>query len=484
MRTFLTRGLSPVVLCVAGTFLAATDAQAVAGFTRQTGMNCNSCHTLHGAPTPNFTFTGRKFKAAGYRLPQGTGHTQERAQEQGKESDWGEYLSILPVTWSGRMQYTSANVSKPAGSDEWGEVTTNPTSRFALFPFTGPIGQRFGVWTEVYIVPFTSQDGEWGIADTSYEEFDFRYILNPGSKDRIFGLAMSNQSIYELFGYGPYPGLPSFINRGGVGGYSHPNKAQVYTYGWMDNRWVWAAGADTGDTNMGWDRSNVLALFGYAIKNRNDNEMWLNVIGRTGEDALPLLTASGADRTSRSWTYRDAVGGVSATRLGPGGVCLGAPGRRVAGSCAYIAEDLDSFSSFDVELRMGGQNVDRFFGNERKPGVWSFEHVARVTTNSEDYFDGGSTDRDTWGVSTVIGYKHTWYLKPLISGDFKYEFTDRLGTLHDIDTDITWNLTVAFKPAENFLIYASYNNLESVVLPAGVQPSSGRAFQITADLSF
>jgi hypothetical protein len=483
MGSFVSKALGPAALVVALALFASSDAYAVAAFTRQTGMNCNSCHTLHGAPTPNFSFTGRKFKASGYRLPGYPGHTQERSQEQGTPEDRGEFLFLLPTTWSGRMQYTNANVSKPAGSDSWGEVTTNPTSRLALFPFVGPIGKNFGVWTEAYIVPFTSADSEWGIADTSYEEFDFRYILNPENRDMTLGLAMSNQSIYELFGFGPYPGLPSFVNRGGVGGYSHPNKAQVYIYGWMHDRWVWAAGGDTGDTNFGWDKHNWLGMFGYALRNRNDNEIWLNVLARTGEDALPLVTASGADRTSRSWQYRDAVGGITATRLGPGGVCTGAVGRRPVGSCAYIAEDLDDQYSFDVELRMGAQNVDRFFGDEKKAGSWSFEHVARVTTNKEDYLDGGSAKRDTWGLSTVIGWRHTWYLKPLISGDIKYEFTDRFGQKYDIDTDLTWNLTVAYKATENFLIYAAYSNTQSDVL-TGPTPSQGRSFTITADLSF
>lgn len=469
-------------LCLALGLLVAGNANAVAAFARQTGMNCNSCHTLHGAPTPNFTFTGRKFKAIGYRLPGRPGTVQERTQEQGVPADLGEFFSLLPTTFSGRMQWTPLNDVKPAGSDAWGEVITNPTSRLAFFPFVGPVGDKFGVWTEFYIVPFTSADSEWGIADTSYEEFDFRYVFNPQSKGNVYGLALSNQSIYELFGFGPYPGLPSEISRGGVGGYSHPNRVQAYAYGWMHDRWVWAAGLDTGDTNYGWDKSNVVGLFGWAIRNRNDNEIWLNVIGRTGDDALPLVSASGSDRTSRSWQYRDSIGGISDTRRAPGAACPGATGRRPAGSCAYLAEEVDDQYSLDVELRWAGQNVDRFFGGEKLAGNWSFEHVARVGTTKESYLDGAETKRTTWGVTTVIGWKHTWYLKPLISGDIDYEFTDRLGSLHDIDTKLAWNLTLAFKPAENFLIYAQYTNPQSLSLTRDAL--EGRSLTVTADLSF
>ncbi len=466
------------------------DAFAVAGFTRQTGMNCNSCHTLHGGPTPNFTFTGKKFNALGYRLPKGTHTVLSETREQGGSEDEskGEYLKILPTTLSGRFQYQVINTSERPGADDWGPVRTNPTSRFALFPFTGPIGDHWGVWTEIYIVPFTSDDNEWGIADVSYEEFDFRYIINPENDSSIFGFALTNQGINQLFGFGPYPGLPSYLSRGGVGGYAHPNRAQLYHYGWVNDRFVYAIGAGTGDTNDNWDDANVVGIFGWAIRNRNDNEMWLNFTMRTGNDALPLVSASGAEDSSRSWQYRDAVGGIDDTRLAGlpvGSTCADVPGafagRRNTGGCAYLAEELDDFTTFNVELRWAAQNVDKFFGT-RSVGNWSFEHVARLAFNDEDYYDGASAKRNSWGLSTVIGYKHTWYFKPRITGDIDYEFTDNLGTVYDIDTPMRWSFRVAYKPVENFLFYAQFANSQSIAITRDAL--TGRSFSLTADISF
>lgn len=457
------------------------DAFAVAGFARQTGMNCNSCHTLHGAPTPNFTFTGKKFNAIGYRLPKGINSVMGDSQEQGKPEDLGEFFRLLPTTFSARFQYQLANTTEPPGADEFGPVVTNPTSRLAFFPFTGPIGKHWGIWTEFYIVPFTSEDGEWGIADTSYEEFDIRYIINPDNESTTFGFSLSNQDIYGLFGFSPFPGLPSGIGRGGVGGYSHPNRAQLYHYGWIDDRWVYAIGAETGDTNYDWSRNNWLGFFGYALRNRNDDELWLNIAYRTGNDALPLVTASGAERSSRSWQYRDAVGGISDTRRAPGDPCPGLDGRRATGSCAYLAEEVDNHDSLDVEVRWGAQNVDKFFG-KRGAGDWSFEMVGRLSWNDEDYIDGAGAERRSWGFQPMIGYKHTWYFKPLIQGDFDFEFRDMNGLTHDIDTSTRWSLAVVFKPVENYLIYAQYGNNESIALNRGVL--TGKTFTITADVSF
>lgn len=473
--------LGPAGIIVFIGLFTATEANAVAAFTRQTGMSCNSCHTLHGAPTPNFTFTGKKFNAMGYRLPGRPHHTQERTIEQNAAADLGEFINMLPTTFSGRMQWSPYQRTKGATASDWGEATTNPTSRLAFFPFVGPIGEHFGFWTEFYIVPFTSEDNEWGIADTSYEEVDVRYIFNPHNMDYTIGLALSNQSIYELFGFGPYPGLPSYLSRGGIGGYSHPNKAQAYTYGWMYDRWVWALGADTGDTNMGWNKANALGFFGWAVRNRNDDELWINIAARKGNDVLPLVSASGAQASSRSWQYRDGVGGVSNTRRAPGDPCPGVAGRRPPGSCSYLAEEVDDATSVDVEVRWGGQNVSTFFG-QGPAGPWSFETVFRVGFNSEDYIDGAKTKRNTWGAQTVIGYNHTYFIKPSIQDSFTYEFTDMAGTKYDIDTKLSWNLTLAYKPVENFLIYLAYSNNQSNTLTGDA--NTGRVINMTADLSF
>jgi len=45
-------------------FLASVPAQAVPSFARQTGMPCESCHTIF----PELTSTGRSFKMGGYTL--------------------------------------------------------------------------------------------------------------------------------------------------------------------------------------------------------------------------------------------------------------------------------------------------------------------------------------------------------------------------------------------------------------------------------
>ena len=440
------------------TLLISSNAFAVAGFARQTGMSCNQCHTSHGGPTPNFTFVGKKFNGMGYRIPS----IRISDIKKGKPEDKGEYLDLKPQPLSGRFQFQMIQNRSNNTTGVWGEARTNPTSRFALFPYIGPIGNNFGMWTEIYIVPLLSS-GEWGIASMTYEEFDFRYIFDPENHTTSIGLALTNQGIREIFGFGPNPGLYSDNNRGGIGGYTHPNRANVLAYGWMNDRWVWAAGAHTGDTNIGWDKYNFLGMFGYAFGNTNDNELWANVYFRTGNDALPLVSRSFIDGDILSskygkWNYRDSVTGVSATRVS------GTP---------YLAEDLTGHNTMDVEVRWAGQDV----------GNLSYDTVARLTFSTEDYSDGGSTARNSWGIAGQVGYKHTYYIKGVVRGRTNYDFTDRLGTVYNIDTAVAYTLWLVYKPVEQFLIYFSYGNGQSNSLTNPVQ-ANGKSYQIVADISW
>lgn len=448
------------------TLLASSQAFAVAGFARQTGMSCNQCHTSHGGATPNFTFTGKKFNALGYRTPQ----VQDSDIEKGKPEDKGEYLLLKPVQLSGRFQWQAiSNVKPPAGPNagKWGEDKTNPTSRFALFPFIGPIGANFGVWTEIYILP---GNGEWTIADTSYEEHDFRYVFNPEGEN-VYGLALSNQGVGEIFGFGPWPAVGlnlEIANRGGIAGNRHPNFASVVAYGWMHDRWIWEAGFNTGDTNTGWDRYNFLGMAGYAFQNSNENELWANIYWRFGNDAMPLVTVNFIPDDLDDFFYRDAVNGVGATRPA---ICPSV-GNILAG-CPYLAEDMDDFTSIALEVRWSQQ--DR--------GPWSFEMVGRLGFNTEDYIDGAGTDFDTWGIATQFGWKHTYYIKPYINGRLKYEFTDLTGTQFDIDTSTTYGVWLMWKPVENFILAFEYHRLQSWSLTAPARDTGAR-YSITSDISF
>lgn len=465
--------LSSMALALLGMLaasLAPMDAEAVASFSRQTQMTCNQCHTSHGGATPNFTFSGKKFNAMGYRL-----RSLPRQISKGQPEDQGEFLSMLPSMISGRLQWEAfSDVKPPAGprAGEWLGVETNPTSRFSLFPFTGPIGDHFGVWTEIYIIPSTSAQGEWTIANASYEEHDFRFILNPGSKDNIYGLAFTNQGMGEIFGFGPWPavGAMSTMDRGGIGGFQHPNRATLAAYGWMSDRWVWALAGFTGDTNLGWDQGNVKALLGYAWFNSNANELWTNLYYRGGGDALPVITDTTVPVDKHDFFFSSDVGGIDDLRPDP---CPSNP-RFIASGCPYLAEDTDDHTTYEGEVRWSQNNFASPF---------SWEVVARATFNSEEYIDGAETQKDAWSINAQVGWEHTYYVKPYVNGHFNFDFTDFLGTEHEIDTSPGWGVYLGYKPAENFLLTFGYHELQSFAVGRAAQDNGAR-WDITADISF
>ena len=82
-------------------------------------------------------------------------------------------------------------------------------------------------------------------------------------------------------------------------------------------------------------------------------------------------------------------------------------------------------------------------------------------------------------VSRVVDQKSHDALVDLVQ---KTSILTLSNALHDIDTKLAWNLTLAFKPAENFLIYAQYTNPQSLSLTRDAL--EGRSLTVTADLSF
>ncbi len=58
-----------VAVALAALVMVARVADArVPAFVRQTGLTCNQCH-MSWSNAPDFTFTGLKFRANGYRTP-------------------------------------------------------------------------------------------------------------------------------------------------------------------------------------------------------------------------------------------------------------------------------------------------------------------------------------------------------------------------------------------------------------------------------
>lgn len=409
-------------------------------FTRQTGLTCAQCHVLFGAPVPNFTFTGKKFRMNGYRMPWIAPRIE--AGEVGAISGKRLNLNQFPYL-SLRYQSVFAQRSRNPGATTWSPISSNPTSRLALFT-GGAFGDNFGLWTEMYLVPPNgTATGEWGLGMFTFDEYDLRFVKTDASK--TIGLAFSNQGIAEVSGFGPWSPGGSQLNRGGVGGWSHPNKGQFFAYGWFNDRIFASVGASPGQDNLTWNRLNYLGQAAYWIFNSDSREMSLNVEFKAGNDDIPLLTNTSISSagTGPHWVYSDGVQGVQAARLAGGGP-----------NAVYVSGDLGDFNRESVELRYGF--VDR--------GPHSMEFGLGGNFNSETYSDNSKAKQTSFFGRIRYVYQRTYGLDLQIGKNTKYSYTAPDATLHDIPNKLSYSSYLTFQPQMNILMSLSYSNTTTLRL--------------------
>ena len=419
-------------LAVAFGAVAVTErADAVPSFTRQTGMTCAQCHVMFGAPVPNFTFTGKKFRMNGYRLPFVTQKIQ--AGEQGALSGRRLTMSLFPYL-SLRYQSVFAQQAKLPGAAEAGPISSNPTSRLAIFT-GGPVADNFGLWTELYLTPDGSTGGEWSLGLFSFDEYDLRFVKSSGNN--IFGLAFNNQGIAEVSGFGPWSPGGSQLNRGGIGGWSHPNRGNLLAYGWLNDKVLVAGGASPGQSNLDWERLNYIAQVAIAPWNSDARELWINVMAKFGNDDIPILSNTAVPDTARTWTYRDAVGSLSPVR---------------GTTTPYDPTMMKSFSKVTAEVRHGF--VDR--------GPHSVEVGAAFNTNQEEYRDGAKLAQNSMFGRLRYVNNRTYGLDLTIGKNLTYEYTDPAAVVHDIKDKVSYNSYFTFQPAMNMILALRYGNTQSL----------------------
>ncbi len=417
VRALLAAALASTVLMA-----FASPAPAVSAFARQTNMSCNQCHTSYTI-IPNFTITGKKFRTTGYRQV----NVRDEVEYGDESTPPGERIRLpLLDYWCMRLEATPFSVSSNPVTGDYGEVTTDPTTRMAMF-WVGPIGDHMGIWNEWYF--HVLGDGEWSLDLASWDEFDLKWVFNPDNPDYRIVAGLTNQPISDEFGFGPFPIFAGggFDFRSEVGGLAHPNLANPYVGGWMYDRWVWTVVGNTGDTNIGWDRANVEYQLAYAAQNTNLNELWFRVLGRNGSDVLPLVTSNYVESDTRYWSYRDAFAGISesreSTEAGP-----------------YLAEDIEQSSSLMGEIRWSRQNA----------GALSFETVLRVARAKDEYKDGATMDIMTVGTHSRFGLWHTYYLEPFWNVKSTMDFKDYTGHKYSIDAPAEYGFSILARPTENF----------------------------------
>ncbi len=113
------------------------DAEAMPAFARKFGVSCASCHTT----PPRLNETGYRFRAAGFRWPEGIG-----IKETAAHFDMLDYMSA-------RLQVSYSNSRSKSGATEASTSNGFKLQAFELYPFVGSWGKFFSADTKVTFGP-------------------------------------------------------------------------------------------------------------------------------------------------------------------------------------------------------------------------------------------------------------------------------------------------------------------------------------------
>src|SRR6058998_3632160 len=126
----------------------AVPANAMPNFARKYGVPCGTCHTT----IPRLNETGYKFRAAGFRLLEEIGKSED------KKFELGDYFAArLQARYDTQVtnQPNGAAVANVINNVPGPRTTTNALSfqEFTLYPLTGSWGKYFGSLAELSTSP-------------------------------------------------------------------------------------------------------------------------------------------------------------------------------------------------------------------------------------------------------------------------------------------------------------------------------------------
>ncbi len=215
--------------------LAASPAQAVPLFNRQTGQNCMACHA--GGQFPELTPYGRLFKLTGYTLGQRTSVP----------------LSAMAVVSAASVANTSKSLSPDSDFQKNKDLILATASLFAGGKITDNVGAFVQVTYDPYAV--TRADGSFA-GHTNADNMDIRWAdrFISGDRDLIVGVSLNNNpSVSDPWNtapawmqYVPVPSPTSYQFIDGTTPYpsyaSGGNIAGLTAYGFLDRTWYGEVG--------------------------------------------------------------------------------------------------------------------------------------------------------------------------------------------------------------------------------------------------
>jgi hypothetical protein len=408
-------------------------------FVRQTGLTCNQCH-MSINPAPDYTFTGMKFRLNGYRTP----WVAEKVEAGTEGAVNGQRLlltlgSALSFHARGTLLAQSTAPSDPTQPAPSAGTPNSAIIQTLALHYAGPIGEHVGIWDELYIYGGSAPGGNTH-GYVGLNHYNLVYTSDVGGNILGMQLAGYSDGAHNFLAIMP-DNTPNDQTRDdyGLAG-SHAPYFLWDVYGFVSERVAFMVGVEPGEDNLDWKRFNYKWEAGVFPFNSDALFMMIRAEGKAGNDMVPIVSTNRAQNDgARTPAPADAVTGISAT------TASGAP---------YSSQSFGDGSRWLFSWSVG--TIDR--------GPHSLTADLSAATETETYNDGGGAKMSSWGFETRYFYNRTYGVTLDASNYIKYNFTDYLGTVHDIPQDLSWSILLAWRLAQNYGMYFSYGNNQATVI--------------------
>jgi hypothetical protein len=462
-----------------------TDASAVPAFSRQTGMNCNSCH-VGTYPTPRFTQTGMLFAARGYTRPyvrerlehSGQDPTDKDDSSEGDEKFGGNYLQLNWSDYFSARFLTQVYTGGENAAGESMEHTSNATNRLAMF-FTGAITDWLGLWTEIGYLGNNSIDtvGPDGVSTGrnwfAYDEYrlsaawdlDPKGFFGPRS---FWGVSIGNEHPYvnAQFNFGRGGNVWAH-GQGGTG--NHFEITNISFNSFLFGR-VWAQfAAVTGAHNNSWSNGwNKYIALGYNLQNQQQNDVWILFDVYTGNDMPSIMRPFSRSALCPSTCPPGISDANFRTSNTPGGAPIfNAP-----------LETADDF--FASRISISTTAADR--------GLHSWYADSGISQIKQDFVGGGKVERTYGGGEIRYFYNRTYGVELIYNRNFDYKYTTPTGFKRKATTKDDMTFALLFYPAMNFNFRLLYDpRAENNIVfddERELQVSGGYSYNLTIEYNF
>lgn len=434
--------------------LAPSNAAATPVFVRQTGLSCNQCH-MSNTPTPDFTFTGMKFRLNAWRAPWTAARIE--SGEEGKLS--GKRLNLnaaVPLNFHIRTimfqqskgSYAVGGVAPAASS-----VSGNPQGTVAM-TFAGPINDYFGHWNELYIYDraqcvgvtncIPSRQGQWNL-----NHWDLRAAFNPGGIGNIVGLDIlgnpsGNHHFFAMHADGEAPNL--MLNAPGTSRY-----LLVGAHTLIADRFGLMLGVEPGEDNWDYAKRNYQVHLGMFVLNTDNFWFVPNFRVKWGNDMVPGVGSLAFNADGRSLRRTDAISGVSAARVAAGGP-----------NAPYGSPDMGDGTRWALSLPWGF--LDR--------GAYSSAGQLGFAGASETYADLAKYKETAVSYSQRFFYDRTYGIRAGVSKYFTRQYTDPLGRAYDVPASkhLRYGFDLIWRWSQNQSWYFSWQQNSSTALTTDFNP--------------